>query len=305
MTDYVIGIDAGGTKSRACVFDLQGNLLFCHVTGQGNFAADPDDAWNNVILAADTCVRDRGKGLQYLLLGAAGLHGSGLEHSLEDKLKNRYGCSVKVVDDGTLALYGNLKGQDGVLVIAGTGSVVYGKSGDTVLRMGGWGQILDDRGSGYDIALNALKELVRGYDAGRKLSDMEKELLRQMDCSSVHVLPACLKNASKRELGALSRVIAFYCDKGDGNAERILNNAGQKLAELAIAASKRLELSKPAVAVSGSILKKCQPVYETFWNTWREKNQNFEKADEEELVEKAVLWFYQNEKTFNERREKK
>lgn len=293
MLDYVIGIDAGGTKSRACVFDLQGKLLFQQVTGQGNFTTDSCDAWNNIVLAVDTCINNMGRGLQYLVLGAAGLHGSGLERALEDKLRNRYGCATKVVDDGTLALYGNLKEQDGVLVIAGTGSVIYGKAGDTILRMGGWGQILDDRGSGYEIALNALKELVRGYDAGRELSLMEKELLKQTGCHSVYTLPSYLKNVSKRELGALSRIVSCYSDKGDNDAKRILDNAGRNLAEMAMSAAKRLELSKPVVAVSGSILKKCQPVSEVFWNTWREKWQDFEQAEEEELVEKAALWFYE------------
>ena len=295
MSDYVIGIDAGGTKSRACAFDLQGNLLLHHVTGQGNFLSNSEQAWDHVISAADACITDMGKSPKYLALGAAGLYGSGLEHSLEENLKNRYGCSSKAVDDGTMALYGSLKGKDGILVIAGTGSVVYGKSGGTILRTGGWGQILDDRGSGYEIALNGLKELVWGYDAGRKMSLMEKELLKQTGCSSIHGLPAYLKNASKKEVGALARIVCLHSEKGDKKARQILNNAGQNLAEMAMNAAKRLKLEKPAVAVSGSILKKCQPVSEAFWNMWRENRQDFEQEDGEELVESAALWFYQME----------
>ena len=295
MSDYVIGIDAGGTKSRACAFDLQGNLLCCQVTGQGNFLSDFNHAWDHVISAADACITYMGKSPKYLALGAAGLYGSGLEYSLEENLKNRYGCSAKAVDDGTMALYGTLKGKDGILVIAGTGSVVYGKSGGTILRIGGWGQILDDRGSGYEIALNGLKELVRGYDAGRKMSLMEKELLNQTGCSSIHGLPAYLKNASKRDVGALARTVLLHSEKGDEEAGRILSNAGQNLAEMAMNAAKRLELEKPTVAVSGSILKKCQPVLEAFWNMWREKGLDFEQKEEEELVERAALWFYQKE----------
>ena len=76
----------------------------------------------------------------------------------------------------------------------------------------------------------------------------------------------------------MARTVLLHSEKGDEEAGRILSNAGQNLAgEMAMNAAKRLELEKPTVAVSGSILKKCQPVLEAFWNMWREKGLDFEQ----------------------------
>ena len=83
-----------------------------------------------------------------------------------------------------MALYAKLQGQDGLMVIAGTGSVAYGKAGNQVVSCGGWGMLLDDRGSGTAIVLDAFRSMVSGYDEGRSVTVTEAELLKKIRCTS-------------------------------------------------------------------------------------------------------------------------
>src|SRR5699024_11034486 len=83
------------------------------------------------------------------------------------------GFSQVVADhDASIALLGALSGSDGVAVIAGTGSIAYGLSGEQSSRVGGWGYLLGDEGSGLWIAKQALQQVMQGYD-GRLEPDLD------------------------------------------------------------------------------------------------------------------------------------
>lgn len=293
MTEYVIGVDAGGTKTSACAFDLDGNILSQHITGAGNFSANPDLAWENVISATEACIKDVGDNLKFLAVGAAGIQGAGLTKHTECQLKARFHCPARVVDDGMMALMGKLEGKNGILVIAGTGSVAYGKNGSNILRNGGWGMLLDDRGSGTFIVLEAFRRLVFGYDTGRNLTPMEKALLKEIGCTSVQVLPGVLNKISKGQLAALTPIISKYGEMGHEDAEYILREAGHQLSEMAVNTAKRMELSPPLIAVSGSVLEKCRIVTETFWKDLNGQLPDLKTVLNENRVEKGALWFYQ------------
>ena len=228
--------------------------------------------------------------------GAAGIRGAGLEEEVRRRLKERYGCRAKACDDGVMALYAKLQGQDGLMVIAGTGSVAYGKAGNQVVSCGGWGMLLDDRGSGTAIVLDAFRSMVSGYDEGRSVTVTEAELLKKIRCTSPKHVPRFLYQASKREIAALMPVIAENGEKGEADAVKILECAGRQLAQMAMGAVKRLELKEPPVAVSGSILERCGIVLDTFWETWTETYPGSKRISGKERVEKGALWFYREQK---------
>lgn len=295
MKPYVIGVDAGGTKTSACAFSLDGTLLTRQISGPGNFSADASQALSNVLSAVNACRAALGEGCRYIAVGAAGLRGAGLGAQTEALLKERCGCPCRAVDDAMLALYAKLQGGDGVLVIAGTGSVAYAKAGAARVSSGGWGMLLDDRGSGTAIALEVLRRLVRNFDEGRALSDLEQALLRQMGCESPLLVPRFVSGAGKAQLAALAPLVESYAAQGDDAAGELLSWAGGELAAMAAVAARRLGLKAPCTAVSGSILEKCAPVTDAFWDEWNRLLPGARPVHSTDRAEKGALWFYREE----------
>lgn len=296
MCSYVIGVDAGGTKTSACAFSPEGELLAQYVKGPALFTADAQQAQANVLAAIDACRAALSMDCAYIAVGAAGLRGKGTAPELAALLREKYRCPAAAVDDGLLALYAKLRGEDGVLVIAGTGSVACAKAGRDCLCSGGWGMLLDDRGSGTAIALEALRRLLKRYDTGVPLLPMDEALLRRMDCASPVRIPGFVYGVNKAQIAALAPVVMEYAEAGCGEANSILTQAGEGLAAMSADAPRRLGLTAPRTAASGSILEKCAPVRQAFWRAWSGLFPGAVAVHSNERAEKGALWFYRENK---------
>ena len=291
--DYVIGVDAGATKTSACGFSLDGGLLVRHCGGPGNFVEDPTGAERNLLGAVKRCLEDLGNGCRLVAAGAAGMRSSGLSEEIRKKLERAANCQAKVMDDGMLALYANLGQREGILVIAGTGSVVYGRSKRGQVSTGGWGYLLDDRGSGAAIAIHCLKYMVRSCDEGCLVSLMGRDILKELGCGDIWQLPRAVSHADKTRIAALAPIVAEHAAKGDENARGILTQAGGELADMACQAAGRLGLAAPLTGVSGSVFEKNPLVVQAFWKRMKACLPGAVPCTTYERAEKGALWFYQ------------
>jgi N-acetylmuramic acid 6-phosphate etherase len=146
-----------------------------------------------------------------------------------------------------------------VLVVSGTGSCCFGKtpSGKAV-QFGGWGHLLGDKGSGYEIGLRALRASVFYYDRDGEWSRLGQGVLRALQLNEPNDLIAWVKQASKDEIAALAVEVFAAAERRDPIALDILAGAAASLAKDAIACSRRLV--KPGTPVqfifSGSVLLK-------------------------------------------------
>ncbi len=263
--NIVIGVDAGGTKTSAAAYDEAGREVARCKSGPGNFSTDAALAAHNVAEALDGCRRACSGRCRGILIGAAGMRGYDGKERLVRKLEARFSCPVVPTDDGALALYAALGAEDGVLVISGTGSIAYGRCGEKLQSRGGWGHLLDDRGSGYEIAIRAFRLMTEDYDDGRDLSPLSAALLEWSGVSRVKEIAAFLQRISKREIAAAVPAIERMALSGDTAAMRLLNDAGERLTEIALPLIRSMGLEKPRVAVSGSVLLKSSPVADAFW----------------------------------------
>src|SRR5699024_12661753 len=87
-----------------------------------------------------------------------------------------------------MAHYALLDGEDGCLVISGTGSIVIGKFNESESRVGGYGNLLGDEGSGYDIAKELIKSDLNYFEKGEEFSDLEEKLMKKGNFSTIFVL---------------------------------------------------------------------------------------------------------------------
>ena len=111
-----------------------------------------------------------------------------------------------------------------VLVLSGTGSCCYGESGKSTQKVGGWGHLLGDRGSGYEIALAALKEAIFQFDRNGKWGALGEQILRSLLLNEPNDLITWAQGATKFEIAALAP--AVFATARDAIARRWLGLAG-------------------------------------------------------------------------------
>jgi N-acetylglucosamine kinase-like BadF-type ATPase len=200
-------------------------------------------------------------------------------------------AKIEVVADTIIALEAAFGAGPGVIVIAGTGSVAYGRdlAGHTA-RAGGWGFAISDEGSGYWIGRRAISAILRARDQGieGRAEDQGREttltalVLRAWKLSSIDELVTPANATPPPEFARLFPIVLRAADEGDPLAREILDDAGSKLAELASTVVRRLApraspetaagklsvdqtaVDKLPVAMTGSVFRQSANVREVF-----------------------------------------
>jgi N-acetylglucosamine kinase-like BadF-type ATPase len=187
---YVIGIDGGATKTTAVLADLNRNIIAEKSSGPANFLIIGTDKVAKTIsdLILDVC-NEAEVNIQNIEAICVGLTGAGRETDAE-KIKNAiadywqkaYSTNLKnliVTSDARIALEGAFSGRPGIILIAGTGSIIFGKDrAGTLYRVGGFGRYIGDEGGGYSIGrlgLQAVAKSLDGRGPGTKLFSLLQE----------------------------------------------------------------------------------------------------------------------------------
>ncbi len=252
---YLIGVDAGGTKTIAVVYNLEGFRLAAFSTGPGNLTAGGDAARENLVAAVAGALAAVPGTCEFIGVGMAGFDPLVTPEAVRTLLEDRFGVPTLAVDDGQLALCAAHGLGDGIIVIAGTGSIAYGRRDGQLARRGGWGHLLGDRGSGWAIAADGVRQALQDDDDGLPQSDLTKALLATAGLDRLRPLLEMTYRQPKGDLAALAATVAAQAGAGDPVARGILMTAGRDLAALAVGLAGRLGLAAPAVACSGSILE--------------------------------------------------
>jgi N-acetylglucosamine kinase-like BadF-type ATPase len=238
MNNILIGIDAGGTKTVAAAYTKDGQQIATQRGAAGNVAADTNNAVQAIIATTEQLLAKMEPQMPFplplLCVGAAGVSRGG--ERLSQALKSTFGgrfSHICVISDAELALHAAHDGEDGLLIIAGTGSIGYRKEGQTLYRVGGWGHLLGDEGSAYAVAAAAIRAVTHAADRGDQPPHALWEALQ--NALGIDTLPALISyvySHPKADVAALCRVVAACADKGDADACAILVQAGQELAQM-------------------------------------------------------------------------
>jgi N-acetylmuramic acid 6-phosphate etherase len=146
-----------------------------------------------------------------------------------------------------------------VLVLSGTGSCCFARRADgKTLRFGGWGHILGDKGSGYEIGLRGLKASVHFLDKEGKWPLLGKNILQTLQMNEPEELIDWAKTAAKSEVAALAIQVFASAAKGDKTARDILTAAASSLANDGAHCAQRVVKNKAPVEfiLAGSVLVK-------------------------------------------------
>lgn len=260
---WVVGLDGGGTKTVALVTNEKGRVLGRGQSGPANYhTVGLAQASENIQTAFSQAVADAG--LVPQALNAACLALAGVDRPTDRQVMSgviarlALNCPVQLDHDAAAALAGATGAKPGVVVIAGTGSIAFGEdpSGNRA-RAGGYGPLLGDEGSGYDIGRKALVASLRAEDGrgpATVLVDRIKKrfmLDRMTDLINlVYGHPAPLQ---RPEIAGLTPLVVEAAREGDSLAREILRVSGRELGLSAAAVLQRLQWNpKEPVLVAGS-----------------------------------------------------
>ncbi len=248
------GIDGGGTRTTLALADDEGRELARRVGPAG--LVDPRaPAATAGMLAA--LVRDAlaGSGLHErpaaLCAGLAGVGNESERREVEAALAaSGVAGRVSVTTDGAIALEGALGGGAGILLIAGTGSVGYGRGVDgRVERCGGWGMIVGDEGSAWSLGRGGLAAALRAADGRGPQTLLLPRFLEVLELAGPSGIPPWAGRAEKADVAALAIHVLDAAEEGDGVAVRIVRREARELASHAVALARRLGPWEGAVPV--------------------------------------------------------
>src|SRR5262245_43834998 len=259
---FVLGIDAGGTKTVCQLAGEDGEVLAEARRGGANLQAAGELEVEKVLHdVMEEALADRDVIPGAICLGIAGVDRPDDARVVRGIMKRiGYKARILVVNDALVALEAGAPDQPGVVVIAGTGSIAYGRNDrNQAARAGGWGYMLGDEGSGYWIGRAALRAVLREADRRGPSTDLTALLLdyygvaRPQDL--IHqVYTGTLRPAA---ISALAQSVMAAFNRGDQVAIGILRGAADQLESSALSVARRLEIvgSEFPFVLSGGIYR--------------------------------------------------
>jgi glucosamine kinase len=256
LTDgaIVAGIDGGGTKTTLALADSGGRELLRTVGPAG--LVDPRDPTATAQMLAELvrgALAEAGVAARpaALVAGLAGV-GNERERRLVESALAASGVAerVSITTDGAIALDGALGGGPGILMVAGTGSVAYGRGEDgRVERCGGWGMIVGDEGSAWSVGRLGLAAALRAADGRGPPTRLLGRFLELLELEDERGIPPWAGRAEKADVAALAKHVAETAEEGDAVALQLLEREARELACHAVALARRLEPWSGAVPV--------------------------------------------------------
>ena len=252
---YQIGVDAGGTHSTAIAYDLNGKELGRAEGGPGQINADYEGGINNIADTVNELLDKIDGDCMRVLVGIAGLSVVGNAPEVAATSSSRINnLPTRAITDSLLALYSGLEGEDGALVIAGTGSVFNGLQDGHLIAVGGYGNILGDEGSGYAIAKSAMQSALLSWDK-REDNALIPMFTKFFNVEHMDECNAKFYKMANSEVAGMAVHVAKLADQGDPDASAVIKEQAYLLARDIIIGLDRYEDPKPMkIALTGSVL---------------------------------------------------
>lgn len=264
---FFLGIDGGGTKTR-CVLGDEKSELGTGISSSSKVQRVGEACARDALAAAvhEACVQT-GISPRQIARTCAGITGSARPETagvMRDLMTSIVGGQVEIVGDVEVAFEDCFGPGPGVIVIAGTGSIAYGRRGEEIARAGGWGYPVSDEGSGQWIGAEAVRAALRAGDRGQ-VPGLLQELMEALGARDFQSLIVRLNASPPVDFSMLFPIVLAASDNGDAMALEILRQGGRQLASLAGTVIERLFAdSSVSVATHGGVLASSATVKKCF-----------------------------------------
>ncbi len=271
-----LGIDGGGSKT-SCVVGDETLLLGSGTAAGSNLIRVGEAAARQALAAAirQACAvaNVAPSQIQRSCIGLAGAARPEINDAVRRIVSELVAGEIEVVGDMLIALEAAFGSGPGVIVIAGTGSLAYGRNGGgQTARAGGWGFAISDEGSGHWIGRAAVSAALHAADETEPASvRLLADVMKSWGLTTHEQLVLAANAAPPPDFAQLLPTVLSAGNCGDPIARGILTQAGTELAALAKIVVRRLFPDAPTVpvAMSGGVFRNCALVRQVFYNSVR------------------------------------
>ena len=241
----VLGIDGGGTKTEAILMDENYQIIGSSKSGPSNYQSVGIEIAKNSIQTAIIQAVTNSNSHQPISGICLGLAGVGrpedirvVENLIQEIITNlpiRWDLqpnTIIICSDSPIALVGGIGHSVGIVAMAGTGSQIFGQNSQGLTkRVGGWGYLLGDEGSGYHIAIRGLQAALKSYDGRELPTALTKDFQAYLGLKNIEGLIEVVyrRGWGPTQIAALSPIVSTAADKGDKVAKKIINDAVEEL----------------------------------------------------------------------------
>jgi glucosamine kinase len=281
---YYLGIDGGGTKTRFALAD-ETTVLARVISGGSSIIrlgeAHARDVLRGAIQQVCAAARISPSQISATCIGAAGAARPEIAEKIRKICADLALTNVEVVGDPVIALEAAFGVGPGVIAIAGTGSIVYGRdAGGHTARAGGWGFAVSDEGSGHWIGRNAVSTILSAHDQGLETT-LTPLVFQTWKLASLDELVQHANSTPPPDFPRLFPVVLRAAEDGDVLAHHLLAEAASKLAGFVAIVIRRLgpqlaeghpiaavrDVDPLPVATTGSVFRQSADVRQIFYNT--------------------------------------
>jgi len=261
---FIVGIDGGGTHTRIELRDMENRMVRRGEFGPFNINSIGKDAFRSLLRevfawcgAMTACDR--------ICVGGAGISNPSAREILAEELeRSGFTGKWKLCGDQEIALRGAMDGP-GVVLIAGTGSICFGKNaaGETA-RSGGYGHLIDDCGSGYALGRDVFSSAVRSIDGRVKGSGILQAVCDRLEGGAEKIVPFVYgPKTDKAAIAQFATIALDLARQGDREAWSILRREAAELAQMVGAVQEKLDMPNCRIALLGGLISSENPFRQT------------------------------------------
>lgn len=266
---YLLGIDGGGSNVRVVVTgsdyivlgEAHGSTVNPNLVGRDAALQTIQSVVRQAVASANLTLED----ISAVGIGVAGADSAHSEAWVREVASGVLpAAEIAPSSDHEIALVGAHGQRRGILVLAGTGSLAcgVGASGEYIL-IGGRGYLLGDEGSGYWIAMEALKAIIRADDGRTSVTSLTPLFLERFDLPDVPAVIPWLYHAGlsrTKELATFAGTVLEQAEQGDKVASDVALRAAEELALSVRALRHRLNMEPLPIAFAGGLLSSHNPL---------------------------------------------
>lgn len=262
--DYFIGIDGGGTKTKCVLCDEQLNIIYETKSEPSNFNIIGTEKVSETIIGLiNDCCNSRNISSEQITSVVLGTTGAGRETDA-NKLKDAvYNLASKkniplnkfnVVSDARVALEGSFSGNPGSILIAGTGSIMFGKDREgNIHRVGGFGRLIGDEGSGLTLGKEGLNILSKYFDGRGKETSLRNKIEQKFGISNQSELITKVYS-EEFQVQQIAPLVIESANEGDSLCKEILDEQTNELLLHIMAMNNKLNEEKMRLVFIGGTI---------------------------------------------------
>jgi glucosamine kinase len=253
-----IGVDGGGTHCRARIRDATGKLLGEGIGGPANARLGASVAMASVVEAAKAALRAAGLDEAAFSRSVAAL---GMAGAVDDDKRNQLLAQphpfgrIALDTDGYIAWLGAHGGRDGAILIIGTGSAGLAVVNGNRWNIGGWGHVISDDGSGFEIGAQAVRLAVWAHDGMAPMTELSRALLQRFQNDPAQIV-TWADAARPTDFAQFTPLVFEHAQKKDELALPIVMAAAAGIARIA---QRLLDVGAPSICLMGGLAEPMRP----------------------------------------------